>query len=221
MGELLEALGPETVILVVSDHGAKKMDGGICVNQWLLENGWLALEERPTEPTQLSHCRVDWPRTRVWSEGGYCARVFMNVQGREPQGTIPQADYEKVRDDLQSAIEAIPDPQGRPIGTKVLKPEEIYRTINGIPPDLIVYWGDLDWRSVGLVGTPSVWTFENDTGPDDANHDYYGIFVMHDPARPGGGQRLEGLDLMDVAPTVLAFYGLEPEPDVQGKRITG
>ena len=34
-------------MLVVSDHGAKRMDGGICVNEWLLANGYLTLAEKP------------------------------------------------------------------------------------------------------------------------------------------------------------------------------
>ena len=143
----------------------------------------------------------------------------MNVEGREPRGLIPRKDYERVRDELKGALEAIPDHKGRPIGTRVLKPEEIYRKTNGVPPDLIVYWGDLNWRSVGQVGTGAIHTFENDTGPDDANHDYHGIFVIHDPANPGGGRQLEGLNIMDVAPTILRLYGLAPEADVQGKAI--
>ena len=219
MGMLLEALGPETVVFVVSDHGARKMDGGICVNEWMLRNGWLSLKEPPARPTPLGKCKVDWAKTRAWGEGGYYARIFMNVEGREPQGVIPKKDYEKVRNELKAALEAIPDHKGRPIGTRVLKPEEIYRKTNGVPPDLIVYWGDLNWRSVGQVGTGAIHTFENDTGPDDANHDYHGIFVMHDPANPGGGRQLEGLNIMDVAPTILRLYGLAPEADVQGKAI--
>ena len=220
MGELVEALGPDTVVLVTSDHGAKKMDGGICVNEWLIQNGWLALQEQPPEPRPLEKCKIDWSRTRAWGEGGYYARIFMNVRGREPQGVTPPADYEKVRNELAAALEAIPDHQGRAIGTRALRPQDLYRTVGGIPPDLIVYWGNLDWRSVGEVGAGQIHTFENDTGPDDVNHDYEGIFVMRDPARPGGGRRIEGLSIMDVAPTVLACYGLAPEPDVQGKRIT-
>jgi predicted AlkP superfamily phosphohydrolase/phosphomutase len=220
MGELLESLGPETVVFVVSDHGAKKMDGGICVNEWMVRSGWLALRQQPPRPTPFAKCQVDWPHTRAWGEGGYYARIFMNVQGREPQGVIPKKDYRKVRDELKGALEAIPDHMGRPIGTRVLKPEEIYRTTRGVPPDLIVYWGDLNWRSVGQIGMGAIHTFENDTGPDDANHDYHGIFVMYDPARPGGGRQLDGLNLMDVAPTILGLYGLAPEADVQGRPIT-
>ncbi|KPJ71739.1 MAG: phosphodiesterase [Planctomycetes bacterium DG_20] len=219
LGEVLAAVGDDAVVFVVSDHGAKKMDGGICVNEWLIANGWLALEEPPAEPAPLAKCKVDWSRTRAWGEGGYYGRIFINVKGREPRGIVPHDEYESVRDELAAALAAVPDHTGKPIGTRVLKAEEMYRTVNGIPPDLTVYWGDLDWRSVGQVGTGCIHTFENDTGPDDANHDYHGIFVMYDPGRPGGGRRLEGLHLMDVAPTILGLYGLEPEPDVQGKRV--
>ncbi len=220
LGGLLEAIGPDAVVFVVSDHGAKKMDGGICVNEWLVRNKWLALDDMPATPTSLGKCRIDWSRTRAWGEGGYYARIFMNVEGREPQGIVPKADYEKVRDELKRALESIPDQRGKPIGTKVLRPEQIYRQASGVPPDLLVYWGDLGWRSVGQVGMGSIHTFENDTGPDDANHDYHGIFVMNDPARPGGGREVQGLNIMDVAPTILRLYGLDPEADVQGKPIT-
>jgi predicted AlkP superfamily phosphohydrolase/phosphomutase len=219
LGRVLAAVGDDTVVFVVSDHGAKGMTGGICINDWLIENGWLALEEMPSEPAPLRKCRVDWSRTRAWGEGGYYARIFMNVDGREPRGTIPAAEYETVRDELAQALAAIPDHEGNPIGTKVHKPQDLYPEVNGIAPDLIVYWGDLDWRSVGQVGMGRIHTFENDTGPDDANHDYHGIFVMADPARPGGGRDIGPVHLMDVAPTILDLYGLAPEPDVQGNRI--
>ncbi len=219
LGRVLAAVGEDAVVFVVSDHGAKKMDGGICVNEWLIQNGWLTLAEPPPQPAPLAKCRVDWSRTRAWGEGGYYARIFLNVEGREPQGTVPRADYERVRTELAEALAAIPDHQGRPIGTRVLRPEDLYAEVRGIPPDLIVYWGDLNWRSVGQVGTGTIHTFENDTGPDDANHDYHGIFVMADPQRPGGGREIGPIHLMDVAPTILRLYGLEPEPDVQGRLV--
>ena len=60
----------------------------------------------------------------------------------------------------------------------MLKPQDVYPEVNGVAPDLIVYFGDLEWRSVGAVGNPSLYTYENDTGPDGANHDRDGIFIM-------------------------------------------
>ena len=47
VGELLELLDEEAVILVVSDHGAKPLDGGFCVNEWLIRQGWLVLNRYP------------------------------------------------------------------------------------------------------------------------------------------------------------------------------
>ena len=218
IGELLSFVGDETAVLVVSDHGAKGMLGGICINQWLINEGLLAIRDTLDAPRRLEDCTVDWANTRAWSSGGYYARIFLNVEGREPEGAIPAAEYASFRDALAGKIERMVDHQGRPLGNRVHKPEEIYRTVNGIAPDLIVYFGDLNWRSVGSVGFDSIYTFENDTGPDDANHDYHGIFIMDDRAGRGG-QALEGLQLMDVAPTILDLLGVVIPPDMQGRKI--
>ena len=50
IGRLLRFADDDTAVLVVSDHGAKRMDGGICVNEWLRREGYLVLLEEPTEP---------------------------------------------------------------------------------------------------------------------------------------------------------------------------
>lgn len=219
LGELLAMIDQDTVVLVVSDHGAKKMDGGICINEWLLQNGYLALREPPRTPTAIDKCAVDWSKTLAWSEGGYYARLFLNVKGREPQGVIEPRDYERVRDELAAEIAAIPDHQGRPLGTKVHRPQALYRATTNIPPDLLIYFGDLYWRSVGTLGTGAIHTFDNDTGPDDANHAQQGILIMYDPAQPGGGREIKGMSLYDVAPTILHLFGQTPPPHMIGKII--
>ncbi len=73
---------------------------------------------------------------------------------------------------------------------------------------------------MGSVGLNCIHTFENDTGPDDANHAVNGIFIMYNPHYSGhGGRKLEGLQLMDVAPTVLDLMGLPVPADMEGKVI--
>ncbi|RMF83225.1 MAG: phosphodiesterase [Nitrospinota bacterium] len=216
IGRLLSLLDDDTVVLVVSDHGAKRMDGGICINEWLIQEGYLTLKEYPATPTPLSKLSIDWSRTRAWGEGGYYARLFLNVKGREPEGTIDPAQYEQVRDELRARLEALTDEQGNNIGTRVFKPEEVYPVVNGIAPDLIVYFGNLYWRSVGIVGLRSVHTFENDTGPDDANHAEQGIFILYDPRRKEGRWR-EDMTIYDVAPTILHHLGMAIPGDMEGK----
>jgi predicted AlkP superfamily phosphohydrolase/phosphomutase len=99
----------------------------------------------------------------------------------------------------------------------VLKPEDLYRTVRGAaPPDLFVYFGDLRWRSVGTVGTSQIHTYENDTGPDDANHAPDGLIIVTGPGIAPQGP-LEDMQLMDVTPTVLRLFGLDVPDDMQGR----
>ena len=218
IGETMKLLSDDTLILIVSDHGAKKMGGGICINEWLIQNGYMKLVQYPSETTQFNKLIVDWENTMVWGEGGYYGRIFMNVKGREPSGVIAPQHYEHFRNELIRKLEDLRDEHGRNINTKVFKPEDIYTECNGIPPDLIVYYGDLFWRSIGSVGNRTIWASENDTGPDDANHSQYGIFIM----RNGGSQqgvRREGVTLYDIAPTILNYMGVKVPEDMEGKAL--
>jgi predicted AlkP superfamily phosphohydrolase/phosphomutase len=204
-------------VLVVSDHGAKRMDGGICVNEWLRREGYLVLREEPAEPTRLTPDLVDWEQTTAWGEGGYYCRLFLNVRGREPQGLVAPEDFERVRDELKTRLEALGDEDGRPIGTVAHRPEDLYADPKGIVPDLLVYFGGLYWRSIGQVGTGTVHVFENDTGPDDANHAHEGLYVLAADGVPSG--RGPQRDLRDVAPTLLTLLG-EPVPaDMEGASL--
>jgi len=216
---LLEKYDDATV-LIVSDHGAKRMEGAICINQWLLNNGWLVLKQPipDGEITPFSADLVDWGKTRAWSIGGYYGRIFLNVVGREPQGMIPADHYELVRDELVAELASIPASDGMLFKTTCYKPQEIYHQVNGIPPDLLVYFGDLHWRTVGGLGYDSIYTFENDTGPDDANHAVEGLFILYDPKRRGVGH-IADQQLMDIAPTILSQMKVDIPASMQGSVI--
>jgi predicted AlkP superfamily phosphohydrolase/phosphomutase len=215
IGERLEMLDDDTAVLVVSDHGGQPMMGGICFNEWLKQEGYLVLEYQPEGIVPLEKCEVDWTRTIAWGSGGYYARLFLNVKGREPEGVVEPADYERVRDELAERIAAITDLDGNNIGSVAHKPEQIYRQVNNIAPDLIVYFGHLDWRSVGSLGHDRVITFENDTGPDDANHAQQGLYIYYHPRKQGQGLASRR-HLMDVAPTILDLAEVNVPGDMQG-----
>lgn len=218
LGRIFEVLDEDTVILVLSDHGARPLDGGFCVNEWLIRRGLLVLNSYPDEITPFSELDVDWERTKVWSEGGYYARVFLNVRGREPNGVIDTADYESFRDDVKEMLEATIDDRGEPLGTRVFRPEETYRTVNNIAPDLIVHFGDLAWRSIGGVGYPTIHVQENDTGPDDCNHAQYGAFILAASNNPLHGE-IQDAHLLDMAPTLLELGGYDIPSSMQGRSL--
>ncbi len=215
VGALLAACDSDTAVLVVSDHGARPLMGGFCINEWLLREGDLTLKVAPTASVPLDQAAVDWAHTRAWGAGGYYGRVFLNVRGREADGTIAPADYERERAALAERLRAIPGPDGAPLGNRVFTPQQLYRKVRGVAPDLIVYFGDLGWRAVGVVGSGQLYTAENDTGPDDANHAQHGLFIFADPQRPSGG-RFEGAQIYDVLPSLLAHYGVAAPEGLRG-----
>lgn len=217
LGELLDRFDDDTAVLVVSDHGARPMLGAVCVNEWLLANGYLVLESRPATRTPFSALRVNWERTRAWGEGGYYCRLCLNVRGREPRGAVAPEDYEALRGELAAGLLGLPGPDGEPLDTRVHRPEDLWLERRGIPPDLLVYFGDLGWRSNGSVGGGTLHTLENDTGPDDANHARDGLLVA---AGPGlAPARRDDLRIYDVAPTILGLAGLAQPDGMRGRDL--
>ena len=220
LGSLLELVPDDSLVLVVSDHGAKCMAGTFNVNDWLIQAGYLNLKEPVSQPTEFDASLVDWPATVAWAWGGYYSRIFLNVAGREPQGTVAATDYARMRGELQEALKSITDDQGREMDTVVLRPEQIYSGPHVTEaPDLLVYFDDLSWRAGQNIGNAGLYSSETELGPDDAVHDYHGIFVMYDPLNPDAGYR-GGLHLVDVAPTVLARVELPSPAHMEGKAIS-
>jgi len=218
IGSVLPLLDKDTVVLVVSDHGAQRLDGGIAVNEWLVKEGLLVLEEFPKEVTPFSKLKINWAKTKVWSEGGYYARVFFNVKGREPQGVIPPGEYDAFQNEIKAKFEAIKDDKGRPLNSLVFKPKEIYKSVKNVAPDLIVHFGGLYWRSIGSVGYGHIHVQENDTGPDACNHAQFGMFLLSAPNSSLRGE-FQGARLLDIAPTVLELAGYEIPSAMQGKPL--
>ncbi len=195
----LAALADDAVVMVVSDHGARAMQGAIAINEWLIQQGWLTLHERPEHPTRLRDV-VDWSRTKAWGEGGYYARLWLNVRGREPQGIIDPSDLVRERDALKRALLEMGPP-----GTRIDTPEELYGDVRGAPPDLFAVFGDLAYRSIGTVGHES-FKLEGD-GEDGCNHAWNGIFIMAGPEMES--RRVEA-EIFDVGRTVLGLFGVPP-----------
>jgi len=218
LGTILELLDDETVILVASTHGAQPLVGGFCINEWLVREGLLVLDEYPSSITPLSQFNVNWDRTKVWCEGGDVAQVFLNVQGREPRGTLAPADYETFRDELKTRLEGLVDAQGQPLGAQVWKPEELYSTVRRVAPDLLVHFGTMSWRALASVGYPRLYVQSDDVGLDDCNPTPYGSLILAAPNNPLQGA-IEGAHVLHVAPTLLELGGYDVPASMQGQAL--
>jgi predicted AlkP superfamily phosphohydrolase/phosphomutase len=213
LGLLLDALPADTAVLIASDHGARAMRGGVRVNQWLIEHGYLRLRtDIPASAMNaVSPENIDWSRTAAWGEGGYYGRVYFNVAGREPRGALPADQVPQLVAELRAGLGGIRDSQGESMATSVRTPAELYRSQRGVPPDLMVFFDDLSHRSIGTLEGEDILAMDNDTGIDIANHSLDGIVIAHDtrarfprPDEAGTGEP----ELYDVAPTILDLLDL-------------
>lgn len=181
IGELLDILPRDVQVLIVSDHGVQKMKGGIAINDWLINHGLLSLKKRPKTITRIEKMiaeeMINWEKTSCWAFGGYYGKLFINVKDREPEGLIHPKSLNLFKNELEKSILNIKDEDGKALDTKIYRPEVIYKKLRNIPPDLMIYFGNLSWRAIGTVGNDSIWIHENDTGPDDANHAQHGIAI--------------------------------------------
>ena len=216
VGELVGMIPRDARILVASDHGTKSMQGCFAINEWLRRLGYLDIPGNPPPGTPLEKAGVRWESTRAWATGGYYSRIFLNLRGRESSGIVKPTEVEGLVRELSSKLASVRVPSGTPLAVEVHPPGELYREVHGDAPDLTAYFGNLDWRASGTVGHHDLFFSENDTGPDDAVHDWDGIYIMTGTPGRGPGPRQS---IMDVAPTLLATMGQTPGPTMQGKVI--
>ncbi|MDD5454419.1 MAG: alkaline phosphatase family protein [Candidatus Ratteibacteria bacterium] len=211
IGRLIDMAGIETTIFVVSDHGAKRMKGCFCINEWLIEKGYIVLKKYPEKVGSFEKLEVDWNKTSAWGWGGYYGRIYINKKGREKMGVIDGKDYEDFREKLKNEIENIRGPNNEKWKTIVHKPEHFYKEVKGYPPDLMVYFDDLSWRSAGTVGRKKLYLEENDTGPDDAVHDWNGIFIKYDKSNhiKNPARKIGQYNILDVRAMILREFGIQ------------
>ncbi len=196
IGDLRDRLADDVTLVVASDHGFTSLDYEVHFNTWLEENGWLSYEDEDHEDL------VDIAdETRAYSF--IPGRFYLNLEGREPRGTVPESEYESVRDELKAELEALEGPNGRPVVDAVYTTEEAFDgDHDDIAPDLVAvpnYGFDL---KSGFKGHEAVF----DTGPRNGMHTFdQATLLVDDPEVTIPGDT----DLLDIAPTLLDFLEME------------
>ncbi|MCA1553256.1 MAG: alkaline phosphatase family protein, partial [Chloroflexi bacterium] len=66
LGELVETAGPDTNVIVMSDHGFGRVTHLFYVNNWLLENGYMALKPGAWHRLKLLSFKLGWTPMNVF-----------------------------------------------------------------------------------------------------------------------------------------------------------
>jgi predicted AlkP superfamily phosphohydrolase/phosphomutase len=150
---MAEHVDDNTVLMVVSDHGFHSFRRGVNLNTWLVKNGFMTLKgmgladeegnyqrlEDFLDPDGRFFQNVDWSRTKAYCLG--LGSMYINLRGRERQGTVNPSDYDRVRQEIRDGLLALEDPEhvGQPVVVDVFMREDIFDGPKlPVAPDLFV-----------------------------------------------------------------------------------
>ncbi len=220
IGKVRKLLDDETILIVHSAYSVQRLDGGINLNEWLISEGYLKLQRRPSELTPLANTDVDWSNTKAWATG-YSGQLYVNLKGREPRGAVLEEDYDSFLSELSEKLLAITDEKGRKLDSKVMKRDDIhFGKYAQYGPDLFITFDDGRYNISELVGCDSIYFYETPKGADHGGHGEFGYFVLTGP-RALKGQEMQNVTLLDVAPTVLDAFGIDIPADMEGNSLLG
>ena len=90
----MSRVGPDTPILIVSDHGFHSFRQSVNLNTWLVQEGFMALRASSRARRQPQDLfgggtfweNVDWTRTKAYAMG--LGQIYVNLKGREGHGIV-------------------------------------------------------------------------------------------------------------------------------------
>jgi predicted AlkP superfamily phosphohydrolase/phosphomutase len=195
LGKLREQLPDDVTMLVASDHGFTSQDYEVHLNAWLEQHDWLSYED--DDHDELGDIADD---TRAYSL--IPGRFYVNLEDREPRGSVPQDDYETVRDELKAELEALEGPDGRNVAKRVVEKEDAFRGDHeDIAPDLVVIPNHGFDLKAGFKGHDDVFG----TGPRNGMHSFENASLFVDDP----DANITDTDLYDISPTILDLMDVD------------
>jgi predicted AlkP superfamily phosphohydrolase/phosphomutase len=221
VGRVREQLGSDDVLMVISDHGFTSFRRGVNINQWLLRAGYLVLMPG-TDGSSPWLRDVDWASTRAYALG--LTGLYLNLQGREAQGIVaPGADAAALKAEIAARLRGLRDDERGDVAVnEAFDTSAVYSgPYLENAPDFIIgyntgYRASWDGAS-GIVAGP---LFEDNRKPWSGDHCVDprlvpGVFFCNRPVDTGEPA------LVDIAPTALRLFGIDPPAYMDGQPIAG
>ncbi|MFP8958449.1 alkaline phosphatase family protein [Natrialbaceae archaeon A-CW3] len=195
IGRIRDMLPDDVTLIVASDHGFTSLDYEVHFNEWLREEGWLSFDtDSPEELDDIAD------ETKAYSF--IPGRFYLNLEGREPRGSVAEEEYDDVRDELKVMLEELESPDGEPVVDRVVEKETAFRgDHDDIAPDLVAIPNNgFDFKS-GFKADSDIFT----TGPRNGMHSFDDTSLFIDDPDAS----IDEADLYDIAPTILELMDVE------------
>jgi len=219
VGRIVARLERDDVLIVLSDHGFAPFRRGVNINSWLRAEGYLVLKNGADGTSEWLR-DVDWTRTRVYALG--LTGMFLNLEGREGSGIVKRgAEADALKAEIIGRLHGLIDQDTGEVGiTEVFDTARLYSgPYLANAPDFIVgynrgYRNSWDCAT-GVVAGP---VFQENDKHWSGDHSI-------DPRLVPGvifcSRPIDDNDpaLIDIAPTALRLFGLEPPAYMEGKSL--
>jgi len=226
LGDILAAAGPDTTVLVMSDHGFAPFRRSVSLNTWLQKAGFMkGTVGQDMKVADLFTMRnffadVDWSGTKAYAVG--IGGIYVNLKGREAKGSVDPKEYDAVCAEIRRGLLELRDEDGAKVVREVYLGKDIYKgpTAAAHAPDLVVGFEKgyrVSWQTTLGGGAERV--IEDNDQPWSGDHCSVdpslvpGILLSNRPLRT------EGASVLDIAPTVLDLFGVKAPPEWDGKSL--
>ena len=216
LAEFLKRIPPETLSILVSDHGFCPVTHEIFLNNYLQQKKYLHVQD---EKVDLAHSLA--------VAYGY-GDIWLNVRGREPSGIIqPGHEYQQIREEIIKSLQNIRINGETPI-QQVVKREDVYwGPYVSEAADLIAIHNQ-NWQSarrpeILLQANKGEYFRANPlwSGGHDGSHnpeEVPGILGFLGPSLNKQQSQLKAR-LWDVAPTILQYLDLPISQSMDGRPL--
>jgi len=221
IGEVCAAINTDTFLLIHSAYSVQEFWGRINLNEWLVQEGYLVLENYPSKPTLLSQLKVNWAKTKVWAVENNLGQIYVNLKGREQAGSVDVEDYDVLLDEIANKLKMIENEEGNVLKVQVFKRRDIhFGPYAEYGPDLFVLFENGRWQTSELVGygPGKIFSFDPVLLSEEGAHGPVGYFCLIGPGISAKGEQMN-VSLVDIAPTVLELMDLKAPKEMEGKTI--
>src|SRR5262245_24733827 len=217
LAKLLARVDERTTLIVLSDHGFGPFYRAFHLNSWLRSQGYVSLLDF-SEGEMLQN--VDWKNTRAYATGFNL--LYLNLQGREKEGIVaPGAEQQRLLDELTKQLLALRDPKnGEQVVTRVDRGVDVYPSAAAAKvPDLVVGYNKgyrASWETA--LGKFPRAILRDNTEKWSGDHLIAADWV---PGVLLSNRKVMAANpsLLDIAPTVLAEFGITKPDNMKGSSI--
>jgi len=195
IGEIREALSDDVTLVVASDHGFTSIDHEFYANEWLSQQGWLSYAND-------DHDSLADIATETTAYSLIPGRFYLNLEGREPRGSVPKDEYEERRGELAEMLRDLEGPNGESVVERVVPKQEAFDgDHDDIAPDLVAIPEHGFDIKAGFKGKESAFGTTARNGMHSFDN---AVLFVDDP-----DVEVEDVDLFDIAPTILDLMEID------------